>query len=344
MPTRILIVGAGAIGAFYGSRLATAPHTLVSALCRSNYKAVKDHGFQLTSPVYGQSGFRPEQVFRHIGEAKRATSKFDYLLVATKAIPDVRDDSVILEGLVDPGTSIVLAQNGMGNEAPYRTRFPQARILTAAAYAHAVQESPGVIKHHAWTKMSVGPYLKSPDAQSLSATSEESVLQSCSHFVELLKAGGIEDAELHDATSIQQIRWSKVGINIAMNCTSVLCGGSDNRSMTLDENLADHLLAVMWELRRAAPTILESAVPPTLPTPEQFLRSIQRNTGYEGNRSSMLVDWDEGRPMELEVILGNPLRMAREKGVVMPRVESMYALLKVMQQNRDRKSVKNSKL
>lgn len=43
----------------------------------------------------------------------------------------------------------------------------------------------------------------------------------------------------------------------------------------------------------------------------------------------MLLDWEAGRPMELEVILGNPVKIARAKGFEMPRLQSMYALLKV---------------
>lgn len=51
-----------------------------------------------------------------------------------------------------------------------------------------------------------------------------------------------------------------------------------------------------------------------------------RNTS---GKPSMLLDWEAGRPMELEVILGNPVKIARSKGLEMPRLQSMYALLKV---------------
>ena len=112
--TNVLIVGAGAVGAFYGSRLATARGVLVSALCRSNYKAVKANGFQVTSPQYGNYNFKPEHTFADPEEAKKAAIRWDYLLVSTKALPDVSDDSSLLEGLVGENTSIVLVQNGLG--------------------------------------------------------------------------------------------------------------------------------------------------------------------------------------------------------------------------------------
>ena len=56
----------------------------------------------------------------------------------------------------------------------------------------------------------------------------------------------------------------------------------------------------------------------------------------------MLLDWEEGKTMELEVILGNPIRIAREQGYEMPRMQSLYALLKMTQQNQRKK--KDSKL
>ncbi|KAK5118282.1 hypothetical protein LTR62_002795 [Meristemomyces frigidus] len=341
MPTRVLIIGAGAIGAFYGSRLATAPHTLVSALCRSNYTAVKTHGFQVTSPIYGSTTFRPERVFENVLEAQRSGLRFDFLLVATKALPDVDDDSRLLEGLVGSQTSIVLVQNGVGIEESYQKRSPRTSIITAVAYANAAQPQPGVINHHAWTRMAVGPYRGAKDVD-VEGNDESLSMQSCSRFFELLKAGGVKDAELHDAASIQHVRWSKLAINASMNCSAVLSGSSDNYTMTHDPDLVGHLLAVMHEVLDAAPIILGSLPPKSLPTPAQIMKASQRSVS--GSKPSMLVDWESGRAMELEVILGNPLRIAREKGVVMPRVESMYALLKLMQRNRDRASGNFSKL
>jgi ketopantoate reductase len=49
----------------------------------------------------------------------------------------------------------------------------------------------------------------------------------------------------------------------------------------------------------------------------------------------MWSDWAKGSKMELEVILGNPIRLAREKGFDMPRMQTMYALIKKAQENRD---------
>ena len=54
----------------------------------------------------------------------------------------------------------------------------------------------------------------------------------------------------------------------------------------------------------------------------------------------MWLDWEAGKKMELEVILGNPIRIAREKGFEMPRLQTLYALLKMAQTNRDDQAAK----
>ena len=341
MPTRILLVGAGAIGAFFGSRLATAPNVLVSALCRSNYKVVKANGFKVNSPKFGSYVLKPEYTFSSPDEARQTKREkklnWDYLLVATKALPDVSDDSQLLDGLVDEETSIVLVQNGLGIEEPYRKRFPQTTILSAVTIASCVQPSPGIIEHNRWTRISAGPFLPHLDSGETGAGEADELARGRNaRLVELLKIGGIDDAELYDHAALQFVRWHKIAINAAMNPSAVLSGGAGNRELALDPELALHAKGIMNEVLEAAPKVLGRDFPweeLKLATPEQVLRSVSRNT--TGSRPSMWWDWVEGRRMELEAILGNPIRIAREKGIEMPRVQSLYALLRKAQEKRD---------
>lgn len=333
MPTRILIVGTGAIGAFFGSRLATVPQVLVSALCRSNYDAVKTNGLRITSPKFGNYTFKPEYTFRSPQEARKTTRernlKWDYLLVATKVLPEVEDSSGMLEGLVGEETSIVLVQNGVGIEEPYSKRFPRASVLSGVTIASVVQDSPGVVTHNRWTRLSVGPYLSGGDDGGTAT-------QRMKKFADLLTAGGIQDVEQYDHAGLQFVRWHKIAINAAMNPSSVLSGGCGNQALAMDPDLAVHIRGVMEEVLNAATVILSRDVPwkeLKLASPDQIIESVKRND--TGSRPSMWHDWINGRKMELEAILGNPIRMARQKGLEMPRVQSMYALLKMAQERRD---------
>lgn len=193
MPSNILIVGAGAVGAFYGSRLAIAPDTNVSVVCRSNYAAVASTGFNITSPKYGSYRFIPANVFASPSDAIKASVKWDYILVCTKALPDVSDDSTTLIGLVTEGhTAIVLVQNGLGIEAPYSNRFPNSAILSAVTVVSAAQNKPGEITHNRWTRISIGPFL--PGNTGTTAVGKKTT-ELNGAFVKLLKNGGVTDAE-----------------------------------------------------------------------------------------------------------------------------------------------------
>ncbi|CAF9912649.1 MAG: hypothetical protein GOMPHAMPRED_007719 [Gomphillus americanus] len=335
MTIRILIVGAGAIGTFYGSRLATLTNVKVSALCRSNYRAVKAHGFKVTSPKYPEQTFQPEHVFSSPDEARKAGIQWDYLLIATKALPDVHDDSELLEGLVGDQTSIVLLQNGLGIEEPYAERFPKSAILSAVTIASASQPEHGIIKHNRWTRISIGPWLPHLDHGGSGAQStDEAIISKGAKLVELLKASQIPDAEEYDHAGLQFVRWHKIAINAAMNPSSVLSGGCTNQEMAKDSELGEHLLGVMVEILNTAPKILGKPLPSALASPEKILESTRRNDS--GSRPSMWSDWEKGARMELEVILGNPIRMARKKGLEMPRLQTMYALIKGAQANREK--------
>lgn len=339
MSIAVLIVGAGAVGAFYGSRLAQLQDVQVSVVCRSNYKAVKANGFSVSSPTYGSYNFVPHHTFPNPKEAVESKINWDYIIVSTKALPDISDDSEILEGLVKEGySSIVLVQNGLGIEEPYRTRFPSSKILSAVTIVSAAQTSPGVIKHNRWTRISIGPYLPGSTSSNGNNDKESQAIESNQKFVQMLKAGGIKDAEEYSHSKLQMVRWHKIAINASMNPSAVLSAGTTNNAMSLDPELQRHLKGVMDEVLSTAPKVLGTPLPKEFATSDAILRSTQKNTS--GSKPSMLLDWEQGKKMELEVILGNPIRIAREKGLEMPRLQTLYALLRKAQENRDQKSSK----
>lgn len=332
MPT-VLIVGAGAIGAFYGARLSFASSCFVSALCRSNYNPVASNGFSVSSPQYGSFIFKPAQTFANPAEARNSKTHWDYLLVSTKALPDVSDDSELLEGLVGSKTAIVLVQNGLGVEEPYAKRFPQTTILSAVTIASCAQPEPGHIKHNRWTRISIGPYSSNIAAGKQLQDSDKIATKRCSEFIKLLQEGGIKDGEEYDHADLQFVRWHKIAINAAMNPTAVLSGGTPNAAMSNDSELYIFLEGLMNEVLETAPKVLGRPLPKKLATAEQILRSTKKNDS--GSKPSMLLDWEQGKKMELEVILGNPYRIAKAKGLEMPRLHALYALLRKMQENRE---------
>ncbi|KAH7072005.1 2-dehydropantoate 2-reductase [Paraphoma chrysanthemicola] len=339
MPVSILIVGAGAIGAFYASRLALVRDVSVSVICRSNYKAVKADGFKITSPQYGDYTFTPSNTFANPDEARKSGIQWDYIVVSTKALPDVSDDSEILEGLVSDNTAIVLIQNGLGVEEPYTKRFPHAAICSAVTIATCAQPSHGHIKHNRWTRINSGPYLPHLDTSN-PKPSDARITEQNDAFIALLLEGGIKDASAYTHAKLQLVRWHKIAINASMNPSSVLTQCSTNAAMASDPEMQRHILGVMHEILATAPKILGQPMPAEFATPEQIIRSTLRNTS--GSKPSMALDWEQGKRLEVEVILGNPIRLARERGLEMPRLQSLYAMVRMGQEARERE--KESKL
>jgi ketopantoate reductase len=310
---------------------------------------------------------------------------WDFIIVTTKALPDRSDDSALIAPLVGPRSCIVLIQNGVGVEEPYRARFPTTPIVSAVTVISAEQTAPGTVRQNRWTRIHLGPYSNSasfssspvetvlprgddttgalsPTASAVpSSPSLTSSLRNNSNSnhpttaapldIPALQAagaaraaqladwwtrlGGLRDALVADELGLQTLRWHKLCINAAFNPAAVLSGGRGNADMVRDAELRAHLAGVMREIwEEAAPAVLGRPFPPSMAGPERILASTERNVG---SKPSMLLDWEAGRPLEIEVILGNPIRIARARGVELRRLQTVYALVKSMQEMRDRR-------
>jgi 2-dehydropantoate 2-reductase len=316
----------------------------VSLICRSNYGVVAKSGVRLKTHTFGDYVFKPHAVYSSIQDAASSLEApkdgWDYVIVSTKALPDITDDARNIEPLIrkapEARTCVVLIQNGVGIEEPHRLLFPRNPIVSAVTFITVEQISPGIVRQNRWTRISLGSYsdglgAKTSEVMALQQRGDECVQE----LVELFKRiGKLRDAEQYDELKMQHMRWHKVAINASVNPSAVLSGGLDNVAMVTDPALRGHIKACMEEVFAAAPKILGQPFPSDLASPEAILKSTERNPG---SRPSMLMDWEHGRPMELEVILGNPVRIGEEHGVEMPRLQSMYALLRSMQRERDKR-------
>ncbi|HVO85167.1 MAG TPA: 2-dehydropantoate 2-reductase N-terminal domain-containing protein, partial [Syntrophobacteria bacterium] len=140
-PPKVLVVGTGAVGGFYGGRLALAG-ARVATLCRSDYDTVRSHGITVDS-IWGDFQFTPEKVIRRAAEYGPTP---DYILVALKVLPGV-DQVEIIKDAVGPGTAIILIQNGIGIDEPVAAAFPGNEVIGAVAFIAVSRPGPGRILH-----------------------------------------------------------------------------------------------------------------------------------------------------------------------------------------------------
>ncbi|OZJ01769.1 hypothetical protein BZG36_05302 [Bifiguratus adelaidae] len=144
--------------------------------------------------------------------------------------------------------------------------------------------------------------------------------------------GKLRDAEFYDETGLQLIRWHKICITGSMNPSAVLSGGIGNAYMVRDPNLREHLKGCMDEVFAAVPVILKREFPPNLAKPEKIITSTERNTGAKPSRQADGIGGHSRKS----------IRIARAHGVEMPRLQTLYALLKSASKAREAEKKKQT--
>ena len=301
----MFVVGAGAIGAFYAAVLARAG-CQISVVARSDYEAVRRHGYRIRSGTLGDLSFVPVQVVRTPSEF---AGEADYVLCALKDVRGV-DRSALLRPAIAPSTAIVLVQNGIDVEGEIASAYPENELISAVAYAAVSREAPGEIVHHSsFTRLVLGNY---PDG----------VSPAVERFAALVKAGG---TSVQATPSIVGARWQKCAWNAVFNPISAIGGGLGTQDILASEEttrFVQEAIAEVCAISRAAGHPLAGD------TPQQQIAGTRRLPNYI---SSMGQDALAGRPMETEALLGNAVRIARKLGVSAPRLETLYALLRMIE-------------
>lgn len=305
MPASVLVIGAGAIGAFYGGVLARAGCE-VSVLARSDYDAVSQDGYRIDSTL-GDLSFRPAQVLRSPADWG---GKADFVLVALKHVAGL-DRAALIRPALAAQSVIVLVQNGIDVESGIAEAFPDHELLSGVAYAAVSREAPGRLRHHSkFTRLVLGRY---PAGESVAA----------GRFAAFLEQGG-SHCEL--SADIAGARWQKCAWNAVFNPISALGGGLGTRDILGSE-------ATTGFVREAINEVCAIAAAAGHPLPgDTAQRQIAGTLKLPNYVSSMGQDQLARRPMETEALLGNALRIARRLAVPAPRLDALYALLLMLEQ------------
>lgn len=303
----VLLFGAGSVGAVYLyllSKVASA-----TAVCRSNYEAVKKNGFVINSSHFGQNIHFMPRVVRNCTEAADVDgAPYDYIVVCSKAIPGKTPG--VIKPAVTPGrTVIVLIQNGIGTEDEYVQAFPTNPIVSCVVYLPATQRPAGVIKHGEVERLEIGNYPSSTGSEH------------AGKFASLIQSAGAT-ADLYE--DVQLKRWYKLIVNASWNPICALTLSTDVDFMQSSSSATELVHSLMLEVRDIAETyghvISQEEVDYQL---GRAKARIANNTGVE---PSMLQDAKEGRRMEVEAIIGNAVRMGKAKGISCSKLEMLYIL------------------
>lgn len=291
------VVGMGAVGGFYGGRLAHAGRE-VHFLSHSDYQYVLQHGLRVDScdgdfllphiNAYGSSADMP---------------KTDVIIVGLKTVnnhllpdllgPILHDDSIVL-----------LIQNGIGIEEDLQKVFPRLHIVAGVAFICSSKIEPGHIKHHDLGRINLGNYSCPAD-----------------DFARLLadfQDAGFQAAEV----PYLEARWRKAVWNMPFNGMTVALNTSTDkllRNPATRQLIKDQMLEVIG----AANALGVDKLTPAFA--DQMIKSTDEMVPYS---PSMKLDFDYHRPMEIPYLYTRPIEEAKKVGFEMPKLAMLEAELK----------------
>jgi 2-dehydropantoate 2-reductase len=307
----IAVIGAGAVGSYYGALLARAGND-VRFLLRRDLDAVSQNGLQIRS-VNGDFRLDDVQAFA----APEDIGVCDWVICSLKAtaLDNARD---LVGPCVGPETRVVALMNGLGVEQRFGEWFGQARVLGAMAFVCINRGDPGIVHHIQYGRLTIGHL-----------TGDGAML---GELETLLAGGGIEVSASAD---LLKARWEKLCWNIPFNGLSVAAGGVSTRTIMDDPTLRETADRAMREVVTVANADLARHGSEARLDEEKTVAAMFAQTDALGAyRTSMVIDYVLGRPLEVEMILGNPARRARQLGIATPTMDALYALVQAADKGR----------
>ncbi|KAK9236825.1 ketopantoate reductase PanE/ApbA C terminal-domain-containing protein [Lipomyces kononenkoae] len=312
---KVLSVGSNPICAFLSWRLTASNAADVSLVWKTQFDIVYNYGVSFKSDQLGTQRFRPFQVVKSVDDIATPPGGYDYILLCVKALPDVYDLSSVIEPVVTPGHTCIVVNTtaGLGIESYLDDAFKDNVVLSLVCDNAVTQTGPAEFEQtesapQFWIGAN-GNY--APKDASLVDDMAES-------FALTLEAGAVK---CNMSKNIRQQQWEKSIGPIAFHPLSVIMEESSLSTLISIPRVRSTISGLISELIQIAksqgcafdeftfaPTVIDAMV------------AVQK-------QSMMFQDYVAKRPMEIEVMLSNPLKMADAAGIRSPRLEMLYILL-----------------
>ncbi|KAJ5697349.1 Ketopantoate reductase ApbA/PanE [Penicillium malachiteum] len=312
---KVLVVGAGGVGTMACVALERSGMATVTAVLRSNYEKVLRDGFEIESINHGKlSAWRPSHIVNSVPQSD-SQDPFDFVVVSMKTIPEITNINKIITPSITPDhTTIVLMQNGMYIEPPVMEAFPSNVILSATSYIGA-HERNGHIIHDDPDYFHIGAF-HNPRLDAQHEEQRLDLFAAAYNGCKVVKAETVDDIIFY--------RWRKIMWNGIYNsmCAITQLDNAAIRRLGGEDSLIRPGMVEMAAIAKADGYDLGGNIV------DEMVNATPIELSF---RPSMLVDVDKGNPVEVEVILGNALRIARQKGIQTPILDNTYRFLKLIQ-------------
>ena len=296
------VIGSGAIGGYYGGKLAKAGQE-VHFLFRSDYEYVKKNGLQVDSC---------DGSFHIQANAYNNTSDMPQCDVVLVCLKSVNNDKLkeLLPPLLHPRTLVVLIQNGIGVEEDVQRDFPGVQLAAGLAFICSAKTEHGRVNHQCYGSINLANY----------SCKDEALMQA---VVSEFREAGIETGlvEYHEA------RWKKAVWNMPFNGMTVALHAQTDELLkhpATRQLIREQMMEVVGAARALGVNGVDEAFV------DKMIQMTDEMTPYS---PSMRLDYDFHRRMEIYYLYTRPIETARKAGFRMSKLEMLEAELKFLEKN-----------
>ena len=305
---RVAVVGAGAIGCYYGMRLAEAGHD-VRFLMRRDYEAVNAGGLKLTSPLGDLSLAAP--TVERSPDALAAHGDVDWVLIGLKATA-ISEIPSLVRPLLAGHTRVLAIMNGLTVDDEIAAELPNGTPLFGGlGFIGVIRGEPGCVIHQEFGAVNIGHHGDDPDE--------------LAQAVELFEGSLVE---VRPERSLLKARWEKLGWNVPFNGLCVVAGGVATDQVIHDPALKEAAHQIMREVVAAGNADLAAHGESIRIDGEELChRYLTQTAGMGAYRPSTVIDYVEGRPLEVDAIFRQPVERAGALGVPTPWMSMLASLV-----------------
>lgn len=294
--TRVAVMGAGAVGCYYGGMLARAGHEVVLIARPAHVQAISRDGLHMETTTFD------EHVRLTASSDPGAVQGAQLVLFCVKSL-DTESVGALMLPYLAPDALVLCLQNGVDNADRLRTVLPQHAVAAAVVYVATEMAGPGHVKHHGRGELLIEP-----------ARASEAAAQA------LIAAG----VPTEISSNVRGALWAKLIINCAYNAVSAIAQLPYGKTVA-GEGIQDVMRDVVAECQAVARAEgvqvagdVDGAIRKIFETmPSQF--------------SSTAQDLARGKPSEIDYLNGLIVRRGQALGIATPANRVLWALVKLLE-------------
>jgi 2-dehydropantoate 2-reductase len=310
----IAVVGAGAVGSYFGAMLALAGHRVTLIGRQAHALAIEQRGLQVH--MGGDRGGQVHVVRLAASTAMLAAAGADLVLFCVKST-DTAAAAAQLAPHLAPGALVMSLQNGVDNP-PVIARETGATVVPTVVYVATAMPEPGVVQHFGRGELVIGPI----DPR---AAADPAVARQLQRVVALM-AGA--DVPVTVSPDVRAELWRKLLVNCACNAISALAQqpygtmAAQPEIVRLQRTLVDEVVAVARAegVALSLPESIDTVLRIAETMPAQF--------------SSTAQDLARGKRSEIDHLNGTIVRLAARHGIAVPANQALHALVKLVEAGR----------